>query len=93
MYEMLTGRVPFDADTPVSVALKQVQEEPVDPMRYNDTIPVSVNRIILKAMQKDPNLRYQNASEMLRDLSFALKKPNEDFVVLATRSDDSPKCQ
>ena len=64
MYEMLTGRVPFDADTPVSVALKQVQEEPVDPMRYNDTIPVSVNRIILKAMQKDPNLRYQNASEM-----------------------------
>ena len=90
MYEMLTGRVPFDADTPVSVALKQVQEEPVDPMRYNDSIPVSVNRIILKAMQKDPNLRYQNASEMLRDLSLALKKPNEDFVVLATRSDDSP---
>ena len=90
MYEMLTGKVPFDADTAVSVALKQVQEEPVDPMRYNDTIPVSVNRIILKAMQKDPNLRYQNASEMLRDLSLALKKPNEDFVVLATRSDDSP---
>ena len=90
MYEMLTGRVPFDADTPVSVALKQVQEEPIDPMKYNDTIPVSVNRIILKAMQKDPNLRYQNATEMLRDLSLALKKPNEDFVVLATRSDDSP---
>lgn len=90
MYEMLTGRVPFDADTPVSVALKQVQEEPVDPMKYNENIPVSVNRIILKAMQKDPNLRYQNATEMLRDLSLALKKPNEDFVVLATRSDDSP---
>ena len=90
MYEMLTGKVPFDADTAVSVALKQVQEEPVDPMRYNDTIPVSVNRIILKAMQKDPNLRYQNATEMIRDLSLALKKPNEDFVVLATRSDDSP---
>lgn len=90
MYEMLTGRVPFDADTPVSVALKQVQEEPVDPMKYNENIPVSVNRIILKAMQKDPNLRYQNATEMLKDLSLALKKPNEDFVVLATRSDDSP---
>ena len=59
-------------------------------MKYNDSIPVSVNRIILKAMQKDPNLRYQNATEMLRDLSLALKKPNEDFVVLATRSDDSP---
>lgn len=90
MYEMLTGKVPFDADTPVSVALKQVQEEPVDPMNYNENIPISVNRIILKAMQKDPNLRYQNATEMLKDLSLALKKPNEDFVVLATRNDDSP---
>lgn len=90
MYEMLTGKVPFDADTPVSVALKQVQEEPVDPMKYNPDIPISVNRIILKAMQKDPNLRYQNATEMLQDLSLALKKPNEDFVELTTRNDDSP---
>ena len=90
MYEMLTGKVPFDADTPVSVALKQVQEEPVDPITYNPEIPISVNRIILKAMQKDPNLRYQNATEMERDLSMALKRPNEDFVVLALRNDDSP---
>lgn len=90
MYEMLTGRVPFDADTPVSVALKQVQEEPVDPIKYNENIPISVNRIILKAMQKDPNLRYQNATEMLHDLSLALKKPNEDFVILSTRNDNSP---
>ena len=90
MYEMLTGRVPFDADTPVSVALKQVQEEPVDPITYNNTIPVSVDRIILKAMQKDPNLRYQDATEMIRDLSTALKRPNEDFVVLSLRNDDSP---
>ena len=90
MYEMLTGRVPFDADTPVSVALKQVQEEPVDPRTYNEDIPISVSRIILKAMQKDPAMRYQNATEMLKDLSLALKKPNEDFVVLAARSDDSP---
>ncbi len=90
LYEMLTGKVPFDADTPVSVALKQVQEEPVDPISYNPDIPVSVNRIILKAMQKDPNLRYQNATEMIKDLSMALKRPNEDFVVLALRNDDSP---
>ena len=90
MYEMLTGRVPFDADTPVSVALKQVQEEPVDPIKYNENIPISVNRIILKAMQKDPNLRYQNATEMIHDLSLALKRPNEDFVVLSTRNDNSP---
>ena len=90
MYEMLTGRVPFDADTPVSVALKQVQEEPVDPITYNPNIPISVNRIILKAMQKDPNLRYQNATEMIADLKMAMKRPNEDFVVLAYRDDDSP---
>ena len=90
MYEMLTGKVPFDADTPVSVALKQVQEEPVDPITYNKDIPISVNRIILKAMQKDPNLRYQSATEMLKDLSMALKRPNEDFVVLALQDDDSP---
>lgn len=90
MYEMLTERVPFDADTPVSVALKQVQEEPVEPIKYNDKIPVSVNRIILKAMQKDPNIRYQNATEMLEDLSMALQKPDKDFVILATRNDNSP---
>ena len=90
MYEMLTGRVPFDADTPVSVALKQVQEEPVDPITYNPNIPISVNRIILKAMQKDPNLRYQTATEMMSDLKMALKRPDEDFVVLAYRDDNSP---
>ncbi len=90
MYEMLTGRVPFDADTPVSVALKQVQEEPIDPLKYNSNIPISVDKIILKAMQKDPNLRYQNATQMLEDLSLALKKPDEDFVVLEKLREDSP---
>jgi len=90
MYEMLTGRVPFDADTPVSVALKQVQEEPVDPITYNESIPISVNRIILKAMQKDPNQRYQNATDMITDLELALKKPNDDFVSYNERREDSP---
>ena len=90
MYEMLTGKVPFDADTPVSVALKQVQEEPVEPIKLNDKIPISVNRIILKAMQKEPALRYQSATEMLTDLRLALKKPDDDFVVLASKNDDSP---
>ena len=80
MYEMLTGRVPFDADTPVSVALMQVQEEPVEPKKLNPQIPISVNKIILKAMQKDPGDRYQSATDMLIDLSTALKRPDEDFV-------------
>lgn len=82
LYEMLTARVPFDADTPVSVALKQVQEEPVAPIEYNEKIPQSVNMIILKAMQKNPNCRYQNATEMLEDLKRALKEPDSNFVVI-----------
>ena len=90
LYEMLTARVPFDADTPVSVALKQVQEEPVEPIEYNSEIPKSVNMIILKAMQKDPNYRYQNATEMLEDLQYALKNPDADFVVINKVSENSP---
>lgn len=90
LYEMLTARVPFDADTPVSVALKQVQEEPVEPREYNDEIPTSVNMIILKAMQKDPNCRYQNATEMLEDLSHALKEPDGNFVRIHKTSENSP---
>lgn len=80
MYEMLTGRVPFDADTPVSVALKHMQEEPIEPKEINDNIPQVVNDIIMKAMQKDINLRYQSATEMLKDLNTALKNPDDNFV-------------
>ena len=80
MYEMLTGRVPFDADTPVSVALKHMQEEPIAPIQVNPNIPVAVNDIIMKAMKKDTNLRYQNATAMLLDLRRSLKDPNGNFV-------------
>ena len=80
MYEMITGKVPFDADTPVSVALKHMQEEPVEPIKLNSRVPVAVNQIILKAMKKDTGLRYASATEMMKDLSMALKNPNGDFV-------------
>lgn len=80
MYEMLTGKVPFDADTPVSVALKHMQEEPKPPIEVNPNIPSAVNDIIMKALRKDTNLRYQNATTMLLDLKMALKEPNGDFV-------------
>ena len=80
MYEMLTGKVPFDADTPVSIALKHIQEEPKEPISVNPEIPTAVNRIIVKTIQKNPNLRYQNAGEMLKDLSMALKNPDGNFV-------------
>ena len=80
MYEMMTGKVPFDADTPVSVALKHMQEEPEEPIEVNPNIPTAVNKIIMKAMQKDTTLRYQSATEMLVDLRKALKDPDGDFV-------------
>lgn len=80
MYEMLTGRVPFDADTPVSVALKHMQEEPVEPKEINPNIPESINKIIMKALKKDPMQRYQTSMELLLDLKQALKNPTGDFV-------------
>ena len=80
MYEMLTGRVPFDADTPVSIALKHMQEEPVEPIELNPNLPIAVNKIIMRALQKDTTLRYQTASEMLVDLKKSLKDPEGDFV-------------
>ena len=90
MYEMMTGRVPFDADTPVSIALKHMQEEAVEPIKLNSTIPQVVNNIIMKAMQKDVNLRYSSATEMLRDLRDALKDPNGNFVHIEKMNNDSP---
>ena len=80
MYEMLTGKVPFDADTPVSVALKHMQEEPKPPIESNPNIPQAVNDIIMKALKKDTEQRYQSATEMLQDLKRALKEPEGDFV-------------
>ncbi len=88
MYEMLTGRVPFDADTPVSVALMQVQDEPIEPRKINPQIPISVDHIILKAMQKDPKDRYASATDMLIDLSTSLKRPDDDFVVFSNEPND-----
>ena len=80
MYEMITGKVPFDADTPVSVALKHIQEEPVPPIQLNSRVPEAVNQIILKAMKKDTSERYASATEMMKDLSLALKNPTGTFV-------------
>ncbi len=80
MYEMVTGKVPFDADTPVSVALKHMQEEPVEPIVFNKQIPVKLNKIILKAMQKEPTMRYESASEMIKDLEMCLKDEMGSFV-------------
>lgn len=80
LYEMVTGKVPFDADTPVSVALKHMQEEPIPPIEENTNLPEAVNKIILKSLKKDPMLRYQTSTELLQDLRTALKNPSGDFI-------------
>lgn len=90
LYEMLTGRVPFEADTPVSVALKHIQEQPKEPINLNPAIPLAANKIVMKAMQKDPNLRYQSASEMLKDLTLAIKNPDGDFINVVSADEDFP---
>lgn len=82
LYELVTGRVPFDGETPVSVALKQVQEEPIPPIEIATDIPKALNYIILKAMSKDKALRYKNADAMCLDLELVLKNENVDLTNL-----------
>lgn len=72
LYQMLTGRLPFLGESPISVALKHLQEQFDEPRMVNPMIPQSVENIILKSMRKNPNERYQSAKEMLRDLETCL---------------------
>lgn len=80
LYEMVTGRVPFDGDTPVSVALKHIQEMPIEPHKITPNLPYGVNEIIMKAIQKEQNMRYQSATAMLNDLNRVLTQPQGGFV-------------
>ena len=68
LYEMLTGVAPFIADSPVSVAYKHVREEPVPPSQVTADVPGAMDRIVLTAMAKDPNRRYQSADDLRADL-------------------------
>ena len=79
MYEMATGTLPFNADTPISVAMKQVNDEPTPPREVNPYIPVGLEQIILKAMEKDPDERYQSAEEMLNQLQKLRENPKIIF--------------
>lgn len=79
MYEMATGSLPFTAETPISVAMKQVNDTPVSPREVNPYIPVGLEQIILKAMEKDPEDRYQSAAEMLEQLLKLRENPKIVF--------------
>ena len=68
LYEMVTGRVPFTGDSPVSIAYKHVKEEPTPPSAINPTVPAGFEAIVLKALAKEPGARYQSAEELRADL-------------------------
>lgn len=91
MYEMVTGRVPFDGDTTVAVAIQHLQEEIVPPSAYASNLPISMEKIILKCTQKNPDRRYESMTALLADLRKALISPNEDFVVIAPVSQEKTR--
>ena len=83
MYEMLTGKLPFDADSPVSVALMQINNKPTPPRSVTPEIPKGLEQIILLAMEKSPDTRFQSAEQMLAHL---IRIKNEPSYVFRTRS-------
>lgn len=88
MYEMATGCVPFDGDTAVAVALKHLQGEMTAPSQLVSDIPISLERIIIRATMKSPERRYADIDELLIDLKKAIVTPNEDFVVIPDTNDN-----
>lgn len=80
LYEMITGQVPFDGDTTVSVALQHIQSEIPSPKEMVPDLPISVEKIIYKCTQKKPERRYAKAGELIADLKQSLQTPEEDFV-------------
>ncbi|WP_102400626.1 Stk1 family PASTA domain-containing Ser/Thr kinase [Haloimpatiens massiliensis] len=87
MYEMVTGKVPYDADTPVSVALKHIQESVIPPVQFNPDIPKSLNDLIIKCIEKEPIKRYQNAAELIEDL-YSIKNNRDAQIKLNNNYDD-----
>lgn len=83
LYEMVTGVVPFDGDTTVSIAIKHLQEEMIPPTTYSPELPYSLERIIEKCTQKSVDRRYRNMGEVIADLKHSLIDPQGDFVKLA----------
>lgn len=84
MYEMVTGRVPFDGDTTVAIAIKHLQEEMVPPSIYTEELPYSLEQIIYKCTQKSVDRRYGRMEEVIADLKHSLIDPQGDFVKLAS---------
>lgn len=91
MYEMVTGRVPFDGDSTVAVAIQHLQDEMDPPSKYAPNLPISLEKIIQKCTQKSPDRRYDSMESLLIDLRKALLNSNEDFVTLVPFSQDKTR--
>jgi serine/threonine protein kinase/beta-lactam-binding protein with PASTA domain len=93
LYEMLTGTLPFLGDSPISVALKHLQESYTEPRELNSMIPQSVENIILRSLAKDPNHRYDSAKELIKDLDSCLEpgRLREEKVVLNENDSEDTK--
>lgn len=89
MFEMLTGRVPFNGDTTVAIAIKHIQEPMPSPREYIPEIPISVEQIVFKCTQKSPDRRYQSMPEVIYDLKQSLMRPDEDFVKIVDPDEDA----
>ncbi|NBH26522.1 Stk1 family PASTA domain-containing Ser/Thr kinase [Lachnospiraceae bacterium] len=88
MFEMLTGRVPFNGETTVAIAIKHIQEEMPSPRDYISEIPNSVEQIVFKCCQKSPDRRYQSMGDLIVDLKRSLMTPDEDFVKVIDPDED-----
>ena len=91
LYEMLTGQLPFEADNAVSVAIMQLQTNPKPPRDINPTIPIGLEEITLKAMQKNPAQRYQSAAEMMQDIEAFRQNPLMTFHYQYEQEDTAAK--
>lgn len=88
LYEMVTGKVPFDGDTTVAIAIKHLQEEMVPPSTYTENLPKSLEQIIFKCTQKSVSRRYEKMEDVIADLKHSLIDPNGDFVKLIPANND-----
>ena len=91
LYEMMTGKVPFEGDNTVTVALAHLEEPMERPSAVNPSVPVSLEKIILKCTQKKPEYRYGSMGEVIEDLRRALIEPDADFVEEAPRADSTAR--
>lgn len=89
MFEMLTGRVPFNGETTVAIAIKHIQEPLPSPREYISEIPVSVEQIVFKCCQKSPDRRYQSMGNLIADLKQSLINPDEDFVKIVNPNEEA----